>query len=101
MGIYIDIVDKYGLTPLHLTCICGYTRLPEILIKNGANINKANNFGMTPLHIAACSGHVSLVKLLLKYGANKNLEDEGMLLPFDYTRNKHHNKYIQIAELLA
>ena len=65
-----------------ISCMLGYTRLPEMLIKNGADVNKQNKYGITALHMAVCYEHVSTVKLLLQHGADKYIEVNDLLAHF-------------------
>jgi ankyrin repeat protein len=77
-----------GNTPLINAAINGNTKLAEMLIARGADVNaatlqtsdrsKAGRLALgslTPLHLAATSGPYELVKLLLDAGANINAHD--------------------------
>ncbi|XP_043237792.1 oxysterol-binding protein-related protein 1-like [Amphibalanus amphitrite] len=57
-------------TALHLATYFGHTRVVELLLEHGADINAVNQCGDTPLHKAAHIGHEELVLLLLKHGAS-------------------------------
>ncbi|PAA54585.1 hypothetical protein BOX15_Mlig005281g1, partial [Macrostomum lignano] len=53
-------------TPLHLAArTSGGERCAEMLLKSGANVNKANRLGQTPLHTAAKGGNVDMLLALL------------------------------------
>ena len=49
----------------------------ELLLKNGALVDKKNDTAQTPLAGVVFKGYIDMAKLLLKYGANPN-EDNGM-----------------------
>ena len=44
-------------TGLHLATYFGHTRVVELLLEHGADINAVNQCGDTPLHKAAHIGH--------------------------------------------
>jgi ankyrin repeat protein len=51
----------------------------EVLLKEGADVNKAKNNGTTPLCMASQNGHCDVVEALLRGGAdvNKTVNDGG------------------------
>jgi ankyrin repeat protein len=83
-----------GNTPLINAATNGNTKLAEMLIARGADVNastlqisdrsKAGRLALgvlTPLHLAATSGPYDLVKLLLDAGANINAHDVRDMTP--------------------
>ncbi|KAB5581309.1 hypothetical protein PHYPO_G00174090 [Pangasianodon hypophthalmus] len=52
----------------------GDTERAELLLQNGAEINRANRFGRTPVQVMMM-GSVSMASLLLSHGANPNMAD--------------------------
>jgi ankyrin repeat protein len=46
---YVGSTNKSGQSLLHIAAINNDAEMLELLIKNGADVNKANNIGMTPL----------------------------------------------------
>lgn len=72
------LVDKYGLTPLHLAAMHNDVNLIHALIKQGMDPNIVNQQkGETPLMRAAILGSNQAIKALLKAGANIHLKDNG------------------------
>jgi|SRR6185436_3701244 len=63
-NIYMDPVDKYGDTLLHLAKT---EREVQELLNNGADPNAQNNQGYTPLHYAALYNSPELFNALLKH----------------------------------
>lgn len=59
-----------GFTALHFAATNGYLGIVEILLENGAIIDKENIHGYTPLYRAAQNGHLDVVKLLVEKGAD-------------------------------
>lgn len=74
----LDIVDKFGRTPLMYCCLGDHTECAELLIKCGADVNMKDLLGRTPLLWAAHKGNYSCLKLLLSRGADwKEKDNEG------------------------
>ena len=66
--------DKDKFTPLHYAAMCGQTKICEILISAGANVNAlTKNDNYTPLMFAVRSGSKETCNLLIKSGANVNI----------------------------
>lgn len=61
----------------------GDSRIVELLIKNGADVNLANKRGNTPLHLAVSSGQIKMTELLLKHGAQISKSNHYEETPFD------------------
>jgi len=74
----LDIVDKFGRTPLMYSCLGDHTECAELLIKCGADVNMKDYLGHTPLLWAAHKGNFGCLKLLLSRGADwKEKDNEG------------------------
>jgi len=74
----LDVVDKFGRTPLMYTCLGDYSECAELLIKFGADVNMKDMLSRTPLLWAAHKGNFSCLKLLLSHGADwKEKDNEG------------------------
>lgn len=67
-----SLEDGTGSTPLNLAVARGHTKVVELLVKEGANINARNAYHGDALQVAACNGHEDIVKLLLSKGAVVN-----------------------------
>ena len=65
-------------SPLMLAAIKGHLELAQLLVKKGADINKA---GWTPLHYAASSGHLPIIALLLENHAYIDAESPNGTTP--------------------
>jgi len=68
-----DCTNKQN-SPLHFAEYAS-KELIEILIKNGANVNKQDSYGRTPLHCFKYTGNKEGIKLLLENGADINIVD--------------------------
>ena len=74
----INIQNKLGETPLMLAAINNYLELAQVLIEQGADINKP---GWTPLHYAATRGHREMIRLLLNHDAYIDCESPNGTTP--------------------
>eukprot|EP00111_Clytia_hemisphaerica_P006560 TCONS_00019008-protein len=64
---------KNGNAPLHLAAQMEYSDVMEILIQNGANVNKQNSIGRTALHISCAQGHYDGVLVLRDHDADPSI----------------------------
>jgi len=60
-----DLSNQFSWTLLMLAAITGNTRIVELLIERGANLDKINDFGEAALSLAAHQGHAPFLELLL------------------------------------
>ena len=65
-----------GTTPLHLAAGKGNIKVPEVLIKNGAEVDaKDSKQYKTPLQVAAQNGNKAAAELLIAKGADVNAKE--------------------------
>ena len=57
-------------SPLHLAAHRGDVSLVQLLVQNGATVNKRDSTGKTPLYYAACKNNALAARKLIKYGAD-------------------------------
>ena len=53
--------DNDGMTPLHIACQSGHTKIADLLLDRGADIDHKNAQGSTPLNLAI---QEEIIKLL-------------------------------------
>ena len=83
-GTNIDTVDDWtGKTALHYAAEYGHLEITELLLSNGANVNRRDDDKATPLHFAAMGGFEEVVVLLLANGAEVNASDKAKERPMD------------------
>lgn len=78
---------RFGYTPIHEAVSKGYSKVLELLLRHGGDVNCLANKGYTPLHLAASYGYVECVRVLLMFNADISATDE------------NGNSPIQVAEL--
>ncbi|GFP99709.1 ankyrin repeat domain-containing protein emb506 chloroplastic [Phtheirospermum japonicum] len=90
-GYNIELVDKDGLTALHLAVIGKREAVISHLLRKGANPEAKDQDGATPLHYAAQVGALQTVKLLIKNKVDVNVADNEGWTPLHVamqTRNR-------------
>ncbi|KAL3989932.1 Ankyrin repeats (3 copies) family protein [Acanthocheilonema viteae] len=93
-GCPTGVLNRDGLSPLHIaTKMCSYDVL-EVLVNYGVNISELNSCGQTALHIAAEKGDLDLCKRLLNYGLPFDLRDNEQKTAADVAGN------IEIRDLI-
>ncbi|KAL6507328.1 hypothetical protein OROGR_023523 [Orobanche gracilis] len=98
-GYNIDLVDKDGLTALHLAVIGKRDAVISHLLRKGSNPEAKDQDGATPLHYAAQVGALQIVKLLIKYKVDVNVADNEGWTPLHVamqTRNKDISKVLLV-----
>jgi len=71
LGMWADLPDDDGDTPLVMAIIFGHFDIMRVLIERGADVSSRNKSGITPLHHATMSSQpVTTINLLMDHGAN-------------------------------
>ena len=71
--------DGYGDSPLGAAAYYGHTKVVEVLVGAGAQLEAQSNAGLTPIIRAAARGHHQVVEVLLDRGADIEACYEGIL----------------------
>ncbi|WP_342255958.1 ankyrin repeat domain-containing protein [Spiroplasma endosymbiont of Poecilobothrus nobilitatus] len=96
-GADVNLQDKDGSIPLHLTMIENNKEMVKFLIDNGADVNLQDKDGSIPLHLTMIENNKEMVKLLLDNGADTSIKIENCLISFLFLKYK---KNIKIENLL-
>eukprot|EP01133_Synstelium_polycarpum_P015502 gene15502-18413_t len=91
----LNTLDSNKMSPLHMACAYGNTKLALDLIKLGANVNAIGTGGVTPLHICVDSENLEIIKALADKGAVLRLDSDGVT-PMLMALNKK-NKVLEQA----
>eukprot|EP01088_Endostelium_zonatum_P001747 TRINITY_DN1209_c0_g3_i2.p1 TRINITY_DN1209_c0_g3~~TRINITY_DN1209_c0_g3_i2.p1 ORF type:complete len:429 (-),score=121.70 TRINITY_DN1209_c0_g3_i2:97-1383(-) len=71
-----DAQEWFGQTALHLACSNGSLDVIQILLEQGADVNKQDDNGNTPLHAAVGDGNIECCRLLLDAKADINVQEK-------------------------
>jgi len=101
-GMDVNVInDKNGWSALHYASFKGYSKMVQILLENGADVDMKNFKGQTALHLAAKKGNLEVVKVLLSYGADPEAKDNYSKRPIDYSlENNKKSLLILLTEQL-
>ncbi|XP_062873697.1 ankyrin repeat and death domain-containing protein 1B [Trichomycterus rosablanca] len=72
----LDLQDKFGLTPIHLTAWFGSLEILKLLIQSGADQRVKNTEGMNMMHCAAVNDHTDIVEYIVNDLQMKELDKE-------------------------
>jgi len=103
IGADMNLSNIHGVTPLQIAVMHGprheHSKCMTLLIKHGADIDKADKHGNTALHSACLKGSVSSVKLLLDANADINRTNKKKQTPLFKAALKGHTEVVR--ELLS
>ena len=74
-GAAINMIDNYGISPLHLISFKGQDEYMSIFLQNNADINIYDNYKRLPLNYAIMEGQLNSAYFLLEAGSNINSKD--------------------------
>ena len=78
----------------------GNTSMIELLLKNGANVNKTDNGLETPLHFAASYGKLEVVEALLEKGADVNFKSNSSWTALHFAAFGEVGEQAEVAKIL-
>jgi hypothetical protein len=82
-GIYLNVTDEEGLTPLMHTIANHNTQAAMALIVAGADVNKPDKHGNTPFMAACFTGNLGIANLLKEFKADMNKKNKQGLTAHD------------------
>lgn len=77
LSLNLDIDQRFAdkTTALFWASMRGHTKIVEMLLAAGVDVNIQDIEGATPIMMASHYGHIEIVKMLLEYGADPLLRD--------------------------
>ncbi len=98
-------VNAGNIPPLIKASKWGRLKIVNLLIKNGADVNKQSKKGLTALINASSAGHLEIVNLLIKNGADVNKQNKkgyhALMAVSDRSENDWKNAFITNASRMA
>lgn len=82
-NVNIHVINKNGVTPLHLAVDNDMKDVVSALLKKGADPNAICKQKLTPLHHAAMGNKKEICQILLAFGARKDMPSKKGLTPID------------------
>jgi len=80
-GVNVNVVNKFGFTPLYYGCESGKINVVKFLIEAGADIRIVGLYGITPLHTVCKFGCAEIALTLIEKGADINIFDKNKNTP--------------------
>ena len=100
-GVPVDIgVDEADLTALMKAARFNRTDVIQLLLQNGADVNKEDGLGDTPLHYAAYGNNPEAIALLVDHGASINITNIMGDKPIDQARQLENEVAVRMLEQL-
>lgn len=87
----VEVMDKFGLTPLMVAAQKGFTDVMEILLEFNADPEYPNNNGKTCLMIACYAGQEEAARLLRQHGALWETRDKNGLTAVHWAADGGHD----------
>ena len=95
---YCTFYRHYGWTPLTVASEKGRHKIVELLLNNGAAIDKSDKHGYTALMQASLNGHLDVVMLLVQHKADVHLKYSDGRTALDFARQRGHTKIEEILK---
>lgn len=87
----VEVMDKFGLTPLMVAAKNGFTDVIEILLEFNAEPDYANSNGKTSLMAACYAGQEEAARLLRQHGASWETRDKNGLTAIHWCSDGGHD----------
>lgn len=102
-GTDVDARDERLVTPLMLACNAGRTKVVDLLLKRGADVNATDIDGWTPLTSLMGGLHreatvAAIVQRLLKAGADPSIRTREGKMALDYAKEKYSERVCSLLE---
>ncbi|TBU03764.1 ankyrin repeat-containing protein [Hamiltosporidium magnivora] len=78
----------FGMTPLHIACMCGNRELACVYIAMGVDVNNVDDIGNTAMHYAAVRGNIGCVEYLIEMGGSITIRNKNGITVCDIMKCK-------------
>lgn len=96
-----NLTRSNNFSPLHAASMNGFTKIVELLIEKGANVNiQTDPQKYAPIHSASFGGHLDTIKILVNNGADLNVRNYRNELPIDTAKRQNQLETIRYFEQL-
>ena len=100
-GVSVDYVDdEYDRTALMIASRYNRTNVIQLLLQNGADVNKRDCYGHTPVHYAADWNSTEAISMLIEHGASINIKNNEGDKPIDFARQFKREAAVRMLEQL-
>ncbi|KAH0367140.1 hypothetical protein KCU65_g4796, partial [Aureobasidium melanogenum] len=93
--INVNVKDPKGRTPLHVYSSAGNSKIVQMLLQRGADINETGDLG-NALQTASTEGHDKIVHMLLKSGADVNNQNGERGSPLQIACEQGYTRIVQM-----
>ncbi len=90
--------NKMQTSPLHSAAARKRTKIAQILLEAGVEVNTQQSSGLTALHSAAHNGNLELIKYLLDHQADKSLLTEEGKTALDFAKEAGFEEIVNLLE---
>jgi len=95
MGVTSETINM-NITPLHVAVSQQQPAIVKLLLKEGAEVDRAKGDGNTPLHLAAFNGNSDIVQILLAHGADRWKKNRRSETADTIARRKGHDTIVDL-----
>ena len=94
---FVNVRNKQGMTPLHLSATNGFVELTKNLVqKHEALIDAMTLIKQTPLHLSAKAGQIEVCQCLLNMNADVNAVDNEQQTALHLAADSNHAAVVKL-----
>jgi len=97
-NVNVIVDDNLDSTALIFASLYGYKDMVEMLLRNGAAVNRSDRNGSTALIGSAWAGNADVIRILLKNEANLNARHNNGRTALWFALTQHHKEAVNILK---